>query len=207
MSGPPRAKDAPDESEPTVPRDDVDDVIGIAAELDKQDDEKLSIAELKEVATQVDQDPTYVEKAVEVLEVRRATEKREAAVERERVTLLKRRAFIGGIAALALFIVVGLVIQGGLRSDLAEVERQQAQVKNVLERQAATERRLRDAPRDRDRDAELAGSENRVRIERARYDEAAAAYNESAGGPLSSLYARIFGLPTRVPMSNEVTEW
>ena len=54
-----------------------------------------------------------------------------------------------------------------------------------------------------DRDAELSGAENRVRIERARYDETAAAYNAKVGATWASLVARIFGLPPRARLSDD----
>jgi hypothetical protein len=42
-----------------------------------------------------------------------------------------------------------------------------------------------------------------VRIERARYDEAAAAYNAAAGTLWARLCTVPFGLPERAPRSNE----
>jgi hypothetical protein len=98
----------------------------------------------------------------------------------------------------------GGAVERELRAQLADVEAKRSQVVNVLERQAATERQWRDAPATPGRDAELSGAENRVRIERKRYDEAAARYNGASGGSFASSWARRAGLPPRVPMSSEV---
>jgi len=65
--------------------------------------------------------------------------------------------------------------------------------------------RLEGRAPDREVDAEIAGAENRVRIERKRYDEAAADYNRVAGG-FNARWVTIFsGHPKRVPMSMEVS--
>lgn len=55
-----------------------------------------------------------------------------------------------------------------------------------------------------DANAELAGAESRVGIEKRRYDEAATAYNQNAGGWLGPLARRVNGLPPSVPLSSEV---
>jgi hypothetical protein len=114
---------------------------------------------------------------------------------------------LGALALLAILVVSALVGQSQLKGELAEVERSHAQVKNVIERQAVVEARFRDAPAGPDRDAELIGAENRVRIERGRYDKAASQYNAHAGEVFGGLWARLFGMPARVPLSNEVTSW
>jgi hypothetical protein len=142
----------------------------------------------------------------------RFEEDRREEAEQESLALRKRRQVrLGlalGVAAIAvIFAVSALLGQGDLKRDLAEVERAHAQVKNVIERQEAVEVRYRDAPQGPDRDAELSGAENRVRIERARYDKVAAQYNADAGAGLGGLWTRLFGMPARVPLSNEVKVW
>jgi hypothetical protein len=194
-------------AERTVRLDDVDDVIGIAAELKNQATEELSVADLEQVASELDIEPAYVAPAVEALEQRRRRAAEEAAATALRRKRLLRRALIAGAALLAVLIAVPLWLQSGLRADLSEVQRQRAQVRNVTERQAATVAQWEKAPAGPDRSAELSGAENRVRIERKRYDDAAARYNTHAGGPLNSVTAALFGLPTQVPLSNEVETW
>ena len=191
----------------TVRLDDVDDVIGIAAELKNEVSEQLTIADLEQVAAELDIEPRYVQRAVARLEQRRRRAAEVEKVRRERRRRLLRRTLTTVAAIVAVLILVPLWTQSGLRGDLGEVERQKAQVRNVIERQEAVARQWNEAPPSPDRDAELSGAENRVRIERARYDEAAARYNTQAGGPLGRLTATLFGLPARVPLSNEMEGW
>jgi len=191
--------------------DDVDDVIGLAAELRAREAGELTLADLEEVGRELDIEERYVRQAVAALDAKRreAARAEEQAQERrrERARLLARLA--AGVAAAALVLGLGAWLVGGsvereLRVHHADVEAKRAQVVNVLERKAAAERQWRDAPASPGRDAELSGAENRVRIERKRYDEAAARYNAARGGSFTSFWARRAELPERVPMSNEV---
>jgi hypothetical protein len=191
--------------------DDVDEVIGLAAELREREATELTLAELEEVGRELELDATYVHRAVEALDAKR----REAAeaskqAERERVarrSMLARLVVACAVAGLLATIAVwtsGSSSQAELRAHHAEVEARRAQVINVVERKAATERQWRDAPAGPSRDAELSGAENRIRIERKRYDEAAARYNAANGGAFTRYWARRAGLPDRAPMSNEI---
>ena len=193
--------------ERTVRIDDVDDVIGVAAELRQQDEARLTVDELEEVAVELGIEERYVERAIETLKTRRAEEKRRTEQARLARTRRLRYGLILGGTVLVVLGVASYAGQASLRGQLSEVQRTRAQVRNVTERQQAVQQRHRDSSPSPDRDAELAGAENRVRIERARYDKAAATYNASAGGPFASLYAPLFGLPTSVPLSNEVASW
>ena len=191
---------------------DVDDVIGLAAELREHEANELSLAELEEVGRELDIEGTYIRRAVVALE-----EKKRAAAEAEAREATRRdaqkrtltRAALGVTGATLLVLLAlwlwGQSIQSDLRGHLGEVQAKRAQVVNVVERKAETERQWRDAAPSANRDAELSGAENRVRIERKRYDEAAARYNAAHGGGFTEFWARRAGLPERVPMSNEVT--
>lgn len=132
-----------------------------------------------------------------------ARERHEARLRAER---RKTALVLAGVATLSvLMLLVGAAASthGELRTAYAEVTRARAQVENVRERQVAVTRRLAGTGDSAEREAELSGAENRVRIERARYDVAAAAYNAVVGSPWSGLCARLFGLPARAPLSNE----
>ena len=93
----------------------------------------------------------------------------------------------------------------GLVAVHAEVDRARSQVVNARERQAATVARWQGQAADPDREPELSGAENRVLIERERYDQAAAAYNAQTGSSWAAVCARLRGLPAEAPLSSEVT--
>ena len=77
----------------------------------------------------------------------------------------------------------------------------------MLERQVTVQKRYENQPLTTAREAELAGAENRVHIERKRYDEAASEYNTSASTFPGSLWVTLFGLPERVELSGEIEDW
>jgi hypothetical protein len=197
-----------------VHADDVDDVIGIAAELRQREESLLTVEDMKEVARELDLEDRFVDRAIAELDARRLRAREAAEAERrvaaEKAARLKR---VATIAAVAVACIV-LVTFGGacgaastMRTELAEVERTRAQVKNVVERRASVEARWRDAPDGIERNAELSGAENRVSIEKRRYDEAAARYNAGAGGTMAGLASGLYGLPKRVPLSSEIDTW
>jgi hypothetical protein len=84
----------------------------------------------------------------------------------------------------------------------AEVTRARAQVENVREREAEVLARMEGAAPGPERDAEIAGASNRVRVERGRYDSAAAAYNAATSSAWARLCAKLSSLPERAPLSN-----
>ena len=187
----------------TVDVEDVDEVIGLAAQAASSAPERLTVKELVDVGEQIGIPAAAVERAVTELEARRRVEAEARAQKTKRV----RTAAAVGAGVLVVLVALGLVGQSGLQSKLTVVEQKRAQVRNVLDRKAEVEARLRGAPPSPDSDAERAGSENRVAIERRRYDEAAAEYNAASGSFPGSVWRRLFGLPDRAPLSNEVTSW
>lgn len=141
--------------------------------------------------------------ALALLRKQLAKERHEARLREEQRARMRQIAAAAGIALLVLLALAAGNTHGELRDLHAEVERTRSQVENVRERQVATVTRLAAAEPSVGREAELSGAENRVRIERGRYDEAAAAYNAAAGSPWAFLCASATGLPTRAPLSNE----
>ncbi len=106
----------------------------------------------------------------------------------------------------------GVVLLGGiaytrasaaLATAWAEVDRADAQRRNVHERQLAVQVQWANAQPSPERDAELSGAENRTRLERKRYDDAVAAYNTEVGTWFARLAAKLRGLPTRAEPSTE----
>src|SRR5690606_2826466 len=139
-------------------------------------EELLSVEELEEVAAELEIPKHLVAPAVET--VRR---RREAALAAERTRAERaRRIRIGllvGAGVLGVFVLVAsFTTYSGLREARLAAERQRAQVINVLERQQATTAQWAGAAESADKHAELSGAENRVRVERARYDELATEY-------------------------------
>jgi hypothetical protein len=126
-----------------------------------------------------------------------------AAAARKRFVLLVS-------AGLAVVVVLGAAAalqQAGraLTVAHAQLEQARAQVVNVRQRQEEVLARVKDLPTTTETEAEVSGAANRVRVERRRYDEAAAAYNVSVDGPLARLAARLRGLPVTAPPSDAVS--
>jgi hypothetical protein len=191
----------------TIAADDVDDVVGLATELERQASERVDVETMKAIAAELSIDPKYVEPAIANLERRRA----EATEAEGRARAKRRRLALRGMSAMA---AVGVVLALGaeftrasLGAAWAEVERARAQVETVRARRTSVEARFRDRPTSRERDAERSGAENRVGIERRRYDAAAAAYNASASGVACALFCGFTRLPDRAPLSSEIEGW
>jgi hypothetical protein len=218
---------------PDVPNEDIDDLIGIAQEL--QDAERrargASVAEVEAVAAELEIDPAYVQQAIDVLRDRRAQDA-EAAAARSAST--RRALLIGGAALLGVLGVgggVGAVSASRGSAARQELARAEANLDVVLQRQAAlapqlvaiaggeaeglealaakvregtVEERMRASealgaelakrlgalpPATTDAAAqqrlslqhELSGAQNRITVERRRYEEARLAAEQASG--------------------------
>lgn len=183
--------------------DDVDDVIGIASEMQATDADHLSVEELREVASELDVPDRYVAPAIEELARRRAVK---LAEEAQRIK--RRRVLIAAIlGALGVLVIWALLGQASLSGDLAAVESARAQVDNVVSLRKKRVAEWGERPDSRERTAELSGADNRVAVERRRYDAAAQAYNASVRSFPASLWAALFGLPSEVPPSDRIDGW
>ncbi len=204
----PEQKQAPGD---VLVRDDVDDVVGHAEDIRREDEQKLSLDELKAVGRELDLKEEHIERAVERLTDERSVARERAQQELEQRTRLLARVKVGAAAVLAVALISGLVAWIGassksssLRALSADADRARAQLVNVSERQQRIEAEFRPRPPSPDRDAELLGAENRVRVERKRYDDAAAKYNSAVTGAFGGLAVTWYGLPARVPLSDEL---
>jgi len=186
-----------------VAYDDVDDVIGIASEMQATDAEHLSVEELREVAAELDVPERYVMPAIEELARRRVLL---VAAERRR-TGRRRLALIVALALLGTVVIWALIGQASLSRELAAVEAARAQVDNVVALRAKRVAEWGARPDSRERSAELSGADNRVAVERKRYDASAQAYNASARAFPGSVWAALFGLPSEVPASDRIDGW
>lgn len=194
-------------TEAKVAYEDVDDVIAAAARAKDREESFLSVEELKEVAAELDIPERLLSPAIE--EVRRRREL-ELASERAAVEAAQRRRQIALYAGAALSIVLlvwGLVARAGLRDAMLEAEQQRSQVVNVMDRQVATRAQWDDAPDSPEKRAELSGAENRVRVERQRYDELATEYRRHATSLGGRVVVWLGGYPPELPLSASIDGW
>ncbi len=195
------------ETQTQVHTEDVDDIIGLAAQMKDAEAEHLTVQDLEDVAQELDIEPRYVKRAIEKLKAQRASLKLE---EERKSKRLKAWLSVPVLALLVpVLVLAGFAFSGAstLEQHHVVVEQKRAQVVNVRERQERIEAKLKGLPMTPDREAELVGSENRVRIETRRYDEAAAAYNRFAVTSRGKLGTMISKEPVRVPLSSELTSW
>ncbi len=187
------------DSKGSIDAEDVDDLVGIAAEMMNHDEGRLDREDLNAVGRELDIPPEYMERARVELARRRAEAARVAAAKKA----LRTRIGIGAAAAAALATVIVGFAYSSTASDLhalhEDVEARAAQVRNVEARQQSVTARLGDREPTPDVDAELIGADNRVRVETQRYGTAAADYNEAVSGAWASWVAGVAGLPGHVP--------
>ncbi|RKH32503.1 hypothetical protein D7Y13_18805 [Corallococcus praedator] len=195
-----------------VAYDDVNELIATATRLMQKDaaPDTLTPDDVRKIGEELDIPARYVDQALEALARRREEQAREAQA-KERLARLRRvkarRAAWVGAAVVGVLAVSGLVMRNGLTSTLADVARQRAQVRNVVERRESLRARQDTLTPGLARDAELSGADNRVAIEQRRYDERAADYNASATSFPTGWVVRLTGLPPVLPLSSEVSTW
>lgn len=189
-----------DDSQNNTDYDDVDDVIALAERLRSEDESELSAEEMADIGAELDIPQRYVDQARRQLEEQRERQQREA----KRASKLRRKLAIG--AAVALFVlatIFGLWSNSAVSSVSnlhAQVQSQRAQVENVRARQRAIEERLADRPDSPDKDAELVGAQNRIRVETRRLNDLIAEYNQEASAFPASLWTGSEQLPSHLEM-------
>lgn len=184
-----------------IEQKDLSPLIEIATHEKARADDRLTAKEVDEIAAELGIEPEYIDDAQVILEQRRQQDEANEKARSER----RMKLLWVGIAMAALLGLGATISFNGLSTAAAVVERQKAQWDNVLERQRAVQMRVAAQPESRDKAAELAGSENRVRIERKRYDEAATAYNRRASGFPTGIWRNLFGFPDAYPLSNALS--
>lgn len=190
--------------EQSILADDLDDVIKLASQHKEATvEERLSLAQVDQIAEELGIEPEHVGEAIETLQQRRET-----SANQQRSARMARRKW-GRVTAIVAGCLLGLALLAYslLSSRLSAVEGARSQVKNVVERQLATESTYRERPPSPERDAELDGAANRVRVERRAYDLAARRYNDSASSVLSMPFRGLLGFPKKAPLSSEVESW
>ena len=182
-----------------IERTDISEIIEMASMRLAEDQDRLTEAQVDEIAAELGIPREYVDDAQAALQAQRRAEAAEEVKERKFRKELTWVA-IGAVILCGLAAVFGY---NGLSDAQALVERQHAQLINVTERQVATKARLAEQPHSNSKAAELAGAENRVRIERTRYDEYATSYNQRSSSFPTGLWRALFGFPTSAPLSSE----
>ncbi len=129
-----------------VDNDDIDDIIGIAAELHQADVDAAdgaSVEEVEAVAEELDIPAAYVEQAIAVLHSRR--EEAMDAARKAQLQAKERRRIIGIAVASVVCVLIGLAAAGGVAvADAADnlaaaatnIEQRASYVELVLDRQA-----------------------------------------------------------------------
>ncbi|MCY1015724.1 hypothetical protein [Pyxidicoccus sp. MSG2] len=199
-----------------VAYDDVDDLIRTATRMMQKDaaPETLTTDDLKRIGEELDIPGRYIDQAMAALAQRHQEQEQarreEEAAAKARRERLGRRLRLGAIVAASLAGVAGLSglsMRNGLNTTLQEVTRQRAQVRNVLERRVEVEKRYTTAIPGPERDAQISGADNRVAVEKRRYDGLATQYNAAASAFPQSWVVGLTGLPSSVPLSTDVGTW
>lgn len=184
-----RAKMSRHDPKAQVETDDLDDIIEIAERLRRADDERMSVADIAEVGEALGIEEQYIQQARQELVVQREQAERDA---RAAAARQKTLIFAGSVALIAVLAVGGLwsaAAASSLGNKEAELNAKSRQVDSARERQKAVQKLMAKRPDSPDKDAELVGAENRVRVELKRCNEALAVYQRAANSFPASLWA------------------
>jgi hypothetical protein len=183
-----------------VAYEDVDDVIEVAERLLMEDQGALSADEIAEIGGELDIPEEYIERAREQLAEQRQDEQRQAQRARQSRRRILRAAGISAALIVLVFGVWSYAAVSKLGPLHANVEAHRAEVANMQERKVDIEQQFADRPDSLEKDAQLVGSQNRLRVATKRYNEAAAAYNRQASTFPASMWTSVVGLPTHVSL-------
>lgn len=181
-----------------------DEILEVALRLEAQTNERpgLTLADLKRIGVEIGLAEEHIDRAATLVAERQKEHMARQARRRRLLAIAGAVAALGGVGAGA-----GLLSsRAHLLDELSQAEDRKAQVSNVRLRQQHVEARLKNAPPGPDRDAELSGSENRVAIESRRYDQAVGKYNRTVQTLWGQGARVLFGLPDRLPYSQELPQ-
>lgn len=215
-------------SEPTLSRNEAEDLIGRAAEMDHEDAEKLTRVEVIEAAREAGVSEASVHKAIQKDEQEKVAANLQRAYRRDR-----RKAFAKNTAAIVVVVLVSALVAFGMfhvrtarvrdeiTTRMEAIRQHRADVHSAMQRQTLVRATWENpivfnpnrllfsgsveydramADRIRVRDAEITGAENRVHIAVRRYDAAVADYNRYAES-----FGTPVGFPRHVPYADEVS--
>ena len=194
-------KKAQVQTEVQIAEEDVDDVVGLAMRMMHEEEGQLSLREMQEVGEELDIPPEYIERAQAELQRERAATRAAEQQEAQRTAKLKRTVTLGVVVVAGVLLLWTGVAVSSLTSLHASVQTQAAQVANVTERKATVVEMYQGRADSPDKDAEIIGAENRIRVETKRYAELAGEYNAAAGSFPVALVRPLFGLPASVPLA------
>ncbi len=197
-------KDRPHNVPELIRVDDVDDAIGIAIEWAKAEADTVSVAQLVEIGAEVGLPaPAMLEAAATLEEQKRAALERAAQRKRYAAALLA-----GLVFSVVLLVSIAAIGRSSLVEQRVEVDGKRARVASVIARRNDMLTNLEGADlASEERWAEISGSENRISVEKRRYDEAATEYNRRAATFSGSLGASLFGHPKHIELSDEIGAW
>lgn len=177
--------------------EEADHLLERAARLQLEAEGRVSREDLRAGAAEVGIDPRWLDEAE-----RQLTRER-AEGERTRRARKKAALVVGGVAALSFVLLLGAA-RVSLGGKLAEVERRRAQLENVTARRDALVPQLKALAQEAGEARgplyvrladELAGAENRIAVEKKRYDEAALAYDRAARSAPFAWVRPLVGMP------------
>lgn len=169
--------------------DDVDEVMELAERLRSEDVVQFSASEMAEMGDELGIPAEYIEQARSQLRERRLREEKLAAEKQAQQKKLVRFAVIGSVVLVAVFGVWSMSASSKVGQLATAADSAIAQVESVQERQKSVKAMLADRPDSPDKDAELIGAENRVRVELKRCNDVVVRYNQYAGTFPASLWA------------------
>lgn len=180
------------EQEQAFERAEAEELLDRAADLQTaaESSDAISGSTLTESAAEAGIAPEFVQEAIR-------------ASRAEKVEAVARRSTLRnlGIGAGGVVVVLVIVTQATLSGPRAEALAALAQVENVTDRRDSLLGQLRSAGVDaRAVQDEIIGAENRIAVERQRYQQAAAAYNRAAGTFPRSLFRGLLGYPKELPL-------
>ncbi len=175
--------------EATTKYDDVDDVMELAERLRSEDVVQFSASEMAEMGDELGIPAEYIEQARSLLKERRLLEEKQALEKAAAQKKLVRFGVIGAVVVVVVFGILSMVSSSKVGGLATAADSAIAQVDSVQERQKSVKATLANRPDSPDKDAELIGAENRLRVELKRCNDVVVRYNQYAGTFPASLWA------------------
>ena len=174
------------------------------AEQARAEEDSVSVAQLVENGGDVGlPGSAMVDADAKLEEQKRVAKEREAQRKRYIVA-----AVLGIVVSAVVLLSIAAVGRSSLAEQRADVDAKRAQVTDVIGRRNDMLSKLEGVDlANEERWAEISASEDRIAVEKRRYDEAATEYNRRAATFSGSLGASFFGHPKHIELSNEIVSW
>ena len=179
----------------TIPAQDIDDVVGIAARMMEEDADQMPRDEVVAVGQDLDIPEEVLDRAWKELVRQRAATAHAKATRTKHILIA-----LAAIAALLLALGALTALKShSLHDSYRQVDSARAKVDSVRQLQQEILAQWGPQGDSPDKMAALDGARNRVRVESARYGDSALRYNAQADGVLSRLARHFSSLPPSVP--------